>query len=89
MKIEVKNTKWKRGHDSEACFSCKLMVNGAHVANLEQDGWGGPMREDWVDTEAKALVYSHINALPLLQFNGMEMPTNLEIIAYDLIKGGE
>lgn len=92
MNLTVKSYKSLRTRDGES-FTCKLLVDGVHRANVENGGYGGPNNYIWVDGkttkftsyETPADVKAWMDTLPQEEFNGKMFKVSLDVLVENTI----
>lgn len=84
--FSVSNLRTSKGVEYEA-YSCDLMLNGKKIAEVIEDGWGGPLNIDMV----KGFSYRKLDALcntfqkPEV-YEDFEIPFDAEIFISELVQ---
>ena len=84
--FSVSNLRTSRGVENDA-MSCDLMLNGKKVAEVIDDGWGGPLNVDMVS----GLSYAKLDELcktfqPPTVFHGMTIEFDADLFISELVE---
>lgn len=71
MRIEIKGYRSCRSNEGDA-YSYTLQVDGKSVADVQYDGWGGPVDFRWRDERAKAALYAFVQPLAVARAEAEE-----------------
>ena len=89
MNIELRNVRLVHGHNDSTPYVGKLYIDGKHIANCENDGWGGPDNIQPISKEARIILNraeEYAKTLPSVESFGMTLEMNLELLIGELLE---
>lgn len=89
MNIELRSVKLVHGHDDSIPYVGKLYIDGKHIANCENDGWGGSDNIQPISKEARVILNraeEYAKTLPAVESFGMKLDMSLDLLIGDLLE---
>lgn len=86
INLELRGVKWAKYLSEETpAYQASLYLDGKKVANVDNEGHGGPDRVHWLDNEARKRIDAYFASQPGEIYHGIEMKPNLELWCHETL----